>query len=618
MNYLCFHMYNPQEWYPLVYRGLEHVELALGSLGRRPLPADMIGREKVRVRDHWFPRDLEGITDVLQLRDAVHDRYARMMARARARSIRVAVSLEPESVPEAFRKRLPAWSGQRDGAAGTRSLVDDWQADWSGMSAAEADVRNPVVVDIAVERCLQCMSAFPDMDELHLISREGTAWRRDDAADYRAELQRLSRAFEIPPSSLEPRELEAVPLSREDARGLHMRAAPYWTIQPGEDLYPTVLGSLRFLELCRSVMEDKRVKATAERRGVKLVVTVYSPHPATVRAANRIVPCMLPPGARFHLLADYGAHDIAANMESWKPLVEGGLDAGLISWLEFDGNMMLCQGWTRSIVENLRAARSLGVRTAYFNHWRVRSLEHNMRAAAEALWDADRDDGEIERSSLAAIYGAGAVEQSTTAHTCLEEVTLFAKSRLFNVGFTGDWVFRNSTEPPGYDWADLEHAAGLYRRACRAFEEVAVSSDAAGASDATGRRQAEYIAALCGISADHLDAVGHLQSAKLPLAGYGAWPLQESADGSVFRLTGSRCPPPEVLERLCAEADQALALERRFMERYAPWVESCDEQGQLVMHHWGVIVPLAAFSAALRARLEEEKARRADGRSVPD
>ncbi len=628
MNYLCFHMYNPQEWFTFSYRGVEHLDLALGNLGRRSLPAPMIGRDRVRVKDHWFPRELEGITDIRELRGAVHARYCRMMARARARSIRVAISIEPESLPEAFRRRLPEWSAERTARearsaaspASTSgpdsppapSLVDDWQTGWSGVAIAEADVRDPVVVDIAVERCLQCMAAFPDMDEFHLISREGTAWRKADPADYRAELGRLSAAFAIPDGTLVPDDLAAVPVSLEAAKGMDIRATQYWTIQPGENLYPTVIASLRFLEFCRAIMADPRVAAAARSRGIRFAITVYSPHPATIRLLNRAAPHMLPRGTKLHLLADYGARDIAAAMDGWQPLQDAGLDTGLISWLEFDGSMMLCQGWTSSIADNVRKARAMGIQTVYFNHWRIRGLEHNARVAADAMWDADRGTDEIVGASLASLYGGRAAGEAAAAHALLEAATIFCKQHLFNVGFTADWVFLYSTSPPGYDWADLVQAADGFTRATDAFRRLAE------ACTGPRRRQAEYLAELCGISVDHLEAVGHLQNAKLPLVGYGAWPLEASADGATLRLASPRCPSPEVLEILCREAEQAAALEQRYMERYAPWVERCDEQGQLVMHHWGAVVPLGAFTAALRTRLESERGRRANRLAVPD
>jgi hypothetical protein len=43
------------------------------------------------------------------------------------------------------------------------------------------------------------------------------------------------------------------------------------------------------------------------------------------------------------------------------------------------------------------------------------------------------------------------------------------------------------------------------------------------------------------------------------------------------------------------------------MRVYAKWVKGCDEQGQLCLHHQGVIEPFAEFATALAQRLKEER-----------
>ncbi|MEI6421454.1 MAG: hypothetical protein WCP55_04495, partial [Lentisphaerota bacterium] len=61
---------------------------------------------------------------------------------------------------------------------------------------------------------------------------------------------------------------------------------------------------------------------------------------------------------------------------------------------------------------------------------------------------------------------------------------------------------------------------------------------------------------LCEISALHLQAVQHLQNAKLPLYGYKAWPLGNT-----------RCcwPPPDQLRRLLQEIRSGVEMEREYM-----------------------------------------------------
>ena len=67
---------------------------------------------------------------------------------------------------------------------------------------------------------------------------------------------------------------------------------------------------------------------------------------------------------------------------------------------------------------------------------------------------------------------------------------------------------------------------------------------------------------ICRISALHIQAVYHLQNAKLPLFGYKAWPLGNE----------HACwPPPEQLQCLTREAERALELEIEYMQIYSKW-----------------------------------------------
>ena len=91
--------------------------------------------------------------------------------------------------------RIAKRAGADEATAASSSLADDWQAGLVGKKLAPSDVRSPLVRDIAVERCLAILRAFPDLDELQLISREGTAWRRDHFNDYAAGVRAHPRAL---------------------------------------------------------------------------------------------------------------------------------------------------------------------------------------------------------------------------------------------------------------------------------------------------------------------------------------------------------------------------------------------------------------------------------------
>ncbi len=590
-NYLAFHMYTPQQWFPFTYRGVQPLDLSLGNLHRKPLAADMIGRRKVKVKDHWFPREFESMTDPEALRDAMYGRYKKMMARAHARGIRNSISMEPESMPPALAAMLPEWtSGGAPALSGAGDLTKTWQEEWSGVKLAEPDLRHPLVIDIAVERVLQGIDAFPDLDELQLISREGVAWRPKAGETVEAEVARLMEKFGLPPEAFEREALVRV-VTSDAGPEMHPKAHPYWTVLPGDCFYPTVLGTLRFVEFSLAILSDERVQRKIAERRLETSIAVYSPHPETIRLMMPGVAKMLPRGSRFHCLADYGARDIAHNLPAWKPLVDAGHRVGVISWLEFDGTMMLAQGWTDSLAENIKRASAMGVETLYFNHWRVRGLEHNAAAAASYCWEAGQAPAAFCADYFGRLFGEQAVAQATVAYQALEAATLYAKTNNYNIGFTCDWVIQNSTEAPGYYWRRLNRSRDNYATAANEFECLM------GVAAGPGRRQAEYMRDLCQISAKHIQAVSHLQNAKLPLIGYKAWPVTNPT---------ASWPPPEKLKDLVREAQKALALEKGYMRTYARWVKSCDEQGQLAMHHQGVIEPFTKFADGLAARLAEE------------
>lgn len=603
LNYLLFHMYPNQEWFPFTYRGVEQLDLAVGNLERKPLRPDMIGRDRIQVRDHWFPREFEDIRDPQALRDAMHGRYRRMMARARELGLVVAASFEPESVGGSFADRLAEWSTAPAPPGGGQAglLADAWQQDWSGSPLAEADVRHPILRDLAVGRALSLLDAYPELDELHLISREGASFRMAGPEAYGEELGRIARRFGLPPDCLDLGAIGTPVTVADPIVAANPRTNPYWTVAAGETRHATVTAVLRFLEFARDILDTPSLAARLARDGIRPVVTVYAPDPDTVRLVAPAAARILPEGQAFHLLADYGARDITRGFPGWAPLLPK-LDVGLVTWLEFDGSMMLAQDWGDALVENIRTARTLGIDTQVVNHWRVRSNEHNARAAADAMWDPDADPEALSESYFRALYGPGASALARTAYRSLEAATILAKERTFNVGFTADWVVRICTEPPGYYWRHLRQVGTAYREATAHFDALAsLASQAPVRTSSRGASQARYMADLCRISALHLSAVHHLQMAKLPLVGFRLWPLPAQDPPGL--------PPPDFLAALLREARAGLELEYEYMRILAGWTRTCDEQGQLAMHQQGLIEPYEELAAALTRWVEQEAGR---------
>ena len=568
-NYLLFHMYTQQQWFPFEYRGVKHLKLYLGYLNRKHLADDMIGRQKVKVREHWFPQEFEHIRDNEELLGAVYGRLKRMMSHAHTCGIRNSVSIEPESMPPAIAEKLP---------------------EWTGVTSSEPNIRHPLVIDIAVERVLQCIDAFPELDEIQLISREGAAWRPKLNETYADEIERFCVKFDFTPETFD---YSGLGRTAEDGKGpeMNIKAHPYWTVPPGDNFYSTVIGSLRFTEFAISILKDERVQGKLAERAMAAEIAIYSPNPDTIRLMMPPLAKMLPKGIRVSCLADYGARDIAANLPSWRPLAEAGHRIGVISWLEFDGMLTVAQCWMDSLAENIRKAADLGTELMCFNHWRVRSLEHNAAAAAGLCWDTSLSADEFKKDYFVRLFGVENADLAKEAYGLLEDATVYSKTYNYNVGFISDWVFKNSTDIPGYYWRRLVEAGSNYRKAAAAFKELE------NVSIKTGRKQAEYMSDYCQMSGWHINAVYHLQNAKLPLMGYKAWPLTNKR---------AAWPPPEILKILVKEADKAIAMEIKYMRTLSRWVKSCDEQGQLCMHQQGVIEPFASFAKALAERLEQE------------
>ncbi|MFA6293892.1 MAG: hypothetical protein WC637_19040, partial [Victivallales bacterium] len=282
-NYLLFHMYTPQQWFPFAYRGIKHLNLSLGNLNRKHLAEDMIGRRKVKVKDHWFPLEFEHIRDNEALLDAVYGRYKRMMSHAHTRGIRNSVSIEPESMPPAIAGKLPEWTGEGASALNSSdALTANWQEEWSGVKLAEPDVRHPLVIDIAVERVLQCIDAFPELDEIQLISREGVTWRPKGNETYDGEIARLCKKFDFSPEVLDNCGLCRT-VKDEEGPEMNIKAHPYWTVPSGDNFFPTVAGSLRFIEFSISILKDERVQKKLAERKIEAEIAVYSPNPETIR-----------------------------------------------------------------------------------------------------------------------------------------------------------------------------------------------------------------------------------------------------------------------------------------------------------------------------------------------
>lgn len=584
MNYLLFHMYNNQEWFPFTYQGATHLELELGNLGRRELPADMIGRDKIKTKRVWYPQEFEDITDVRELRDAVMKRYQKMMAYAKEFGIRLAASFEPEVISATFEEKITQWMHEEQNGK-MYNLTTDWQEGWSGKKLAEINTLNPILKDVAVERAIAMYEAYPLLDELHLISREGTSFLADSGEAYREELKRLEQTLGI---HFDEAFIDELFSCNEDTKQINPKAYPYWTVLPGQAYIGSFIGAIRYLEFAGEILKDERIRALQSNNGVEFVISLYSPNPKTIELVNTYAGKILPQQVRFDILGDYGARDICGQLDAWQPLLDEHQKTGMISWLEFDGNMDLAQGWTRAIYDNVKKASNMGIDTIYFNHWRLYSLEQNAYFAAQTCFDSSQSYESYLEQYLENMYGKELTALGTLAYEKLEEATEFCKKHHYNIGFTNDWVYQHSTDTPGYSWHRLHQSQQMFALAEEYFRQLAVRTSAAGG------RHAEFMSDMCAISRYHLKAVEHLQKSKLPLFGVGCYPV--SNDGN--------WPVAKDMALLVHEAYMALEYQNAYMETFEKWVTGCDQQGQLAHHQLGTIEPLRMHYQTLKEHYE--------------
>ena len=580
-NFLLFHMYNNQEWYPFSYRGMRHLTQKLGNLDNQPLPDDMIGRERIRTKRIWYPAEFESIEDPEALLIAVHGRYLRMMERAKARGMTIAASIEPEDISEVFEQTILAWSNEEQKREKSNNLSSDWQQGWSGKKTAEVDTLNPIMLDLAVERCMQLYAAYPCLDELHLISREGTSYLAKSESAYLSELNRLSDSLGVLFS--DDFILQLRQINTDDA-AINPKAYPYWTVLPGENQFATFIGALRYLEFASKILNDERMQVLAKK--VTLVVSLYSPNPNTIRLVNQYAGEIIPAGVRFDILGDYGARDISTQLDEWTALLAKKANVGVISWLEFDGNMDLAQNWTRGIFDNISKAAQKNIDTIYFNHWRVRGLEQNAKIAAQTCFDVQSGYDTIMNRYAADVFGKDCAPLMRKAAELLELATELCKQKLYNIGFTGDWVYRYATDPPGYREEDLQLVRGLFDEAESAYLALAASCET------KGQREAVYLAMQCSISGAHLNMVSTLQRVKHEMIRLNIW-QQEAGEESL--------PDEKTLETLLAQGKKALLYAETYQRSYAKFVETCDEQGELAHYQLGVIQPLEQLVSRLKA-----------------
>jgi hypothetical protein len=481
LNYLEFHFYSAHPWFRFEYRGVKtvHGTFFVGSPeGVYRLPPDMIGRDKVRNREVFFPPEMEGLSQGEELYARTEARMGAVMDHAHARGIRVCVSFEPLGPPGDIAAHLGEWEQQAGG-------------------------RDALMRDLTVERLLACMRAYPQADEYQLISVEGSS---DAPAGLSLpdELKRLCAKYGVP---FDP--ADEARFAGAKVAGVHLTPYndPATARQLEGGLYFPVVSTLRFVDLARDVLADPRVAGPLRAGGKKTSIGIYLPHAEAVRLCLPALRGMIPENGRLQLMVDYGARGTADQMAAWGELRGAPMQLGVISWLEFDGSMFMPEAWPRSVFDCVRNANGLPLTSLVANHWRVAGLEADAACLAEAPWQAGASYDEWFGRYLGRVFGEANAPQARAAYDALEEATLYCRAHLFNVGFC--WEGRWLSQGFGYPAEQMEEAKALFAKARDGF---AVLSGAL--PEGRARLRAQYLASRCECGRLHLATVQALGAAE--------------------------------------------------------------------------------------------------------
>ncbi len=533
-NYLMFHFYSAHPWFMFRYRdAVTHTgTFFVGSYifgGQYKLPADMIGRSLIHNKAIFFPPELEGMKEGEDLYRKTEARMRAVMDRAHARGIKIAVSFEPLGPP-----------------GDIAAHIDEWAKDTPGG-------REAVMHDMTVARLLACMDAYPQADEYQIISVEGS----NDAPpgmDLKAELHRLCQKHKIP---FDPDDA-AMTAQREAGVNLAPYNAPAEASALAGGLYQPVVSTLRYVDMALDVLADPRITSRTAAEHKQTNIGIYLPWGPAVKMCTPALRIMIPRGGRLQLMVDYGARGTADQMPTWDAFRGADMGLGILTWLEFDGLMMVPESWPRSVFDCVRNARGLPVTTMAANHWRVSGLEADAACLAEVPWDPSDDYDTWFNGYLTRLFGPTNAPTARRGYDALEAATLYGREHLFNIGFCYEANFINTG---GYDQHHVDAAKALYEKARQAFLDLARALP-----QGRPRLRAEYLANRCLCAQYHLDAI------------------QDLARSHV-----TPTDPPGKLAAAPGFARKALAESRAYMTEYAKLVLDRGDEGMLVNYQFGMV-----------------------------
>jgi hypothetical protein len=323
-------------------------------------------------------------------------------------------------------------------------------------------------------------------------------------------------------------------------------------------LYQPVVSTLRYVDMALDVLADPRITSRVAAEHKQTNIGIYLPWGPAVKMCTPALRVMIPKGGRLQLMVDYGARGTADQMPTWDAFDGADLQLGLLTWLEFDGLMMVPESWPHSVFDCVRNARDLPMTTMAANHWRVSGLEADAACLAEVPWDQTADYDTWFNGYLARLFGPANAPIARRGYDALEAATLYGRQYLFNIGFCYE---ANFIDTGGYDQHHVDAAKALYEKARQAFTDLATALP-----QGRPRQRAEYLANRCQCAQYHLDAIQD--------------------------LARSHCTPADPPEKLAAApgfARKALDESRAYMTEYSKLVLDRGDEGMLVNYHFGMV-----------------------------
>lgn len=261
------------------------------------------------------------------------------------------------------------------------------------------------------------LKSYPDIDVLELISGEGGGGDTGDV---------------IPDSD--------VPA--------HLAALGAANALDGMDMPRALPGVICFIERAMAVLAQREEILAAVGRNVEFRTGLYVMCRDTLRIARPIMNRVFPDLSRSFLPA-HGAVAVDDNIAAMGFEPQDWQHSMLYSWAEFDGNMFIQQMSTRGICSLVQRSIASGEQLygMAINHWRTAENRVPLGYAARAMLDG------MPQTEYYAAYARALniaqVEEVVGALGQLEEMDVFCRDNLFNIGFChlGCWL-----NPKGMDW----------------------------------------------------------------------------------------------------------------------------------------------------------------------